>query len=201
MQKARDRQHYLCLYLLFSAVFFVLGNLICYSLPGNASFISQLKATVSECITQACPISFSKTVYSFMGEMKLPLFILAGAFTSKRLPLHCLAVSYSGFAKGLCSACFMSLLKEGVLTARYEVLTAFCFTLLQVCTVGLFCFIGAHTIMFSKKTLFPLRFGILLKQKSTYRFLIDILALCGILLVIIILKHGNLTLMISSKGM
>lgn len=201
MQKTRDRQYYLFLYILFSAVFFVLGNFVCYSLPENTSMYSELKVTVTKCITQACPISFSKVIYSFIGELKLPLFIFVAAFTNKRLPLHCMAVSCNGFTNGLCSACFMRVLKDGFLTARYEVLTAFCFTVLQVCTLILLCIFGTYAIVFSKKTLFPIRFGILLKQKSTYRFLTDILALCGILLVIIILKHGNLTLMISSKGM
>ena len=201
MQKTKDSQYYFFILLLFTSFFYLAGNIICYTLPLDSSVCVWMEEALTDNLKSGCPIDVASILCSFIQELKIPFFIVIAAFTSRRFLLTAIALSYKGLSCGMCTACFMKAVSLGKITLRYEAFCSFAFTLLSVCTLCLLCFLGVKSLTFCRKILYPLKFSVLFKRKDTYEYIIDILALCGILLIIIFLKPGNCNLIISPKGM
>ena len=189
------------LYISVSALFFFIGIIFCYILSPNSHLYSLLEHNVVSSVLNARSFELFSVASSFAGELKYLFFIFVSTFCTKRSPLFCLASAYKGLSVGLCSAILLRAVKLGNVVARFKVFGCVGFVVLSVANICLLCYTCTLAIIYSKNIIYPPKIKSLLKRKDTLYFLLSFLALSGASFLIILLKHGNLFLLVSSKGL
>ncbi|MBE6717771.1 MAG: hypothetical protein E7574_00745 [Ruminococcaceae bacterium] len=200
MQKTQNKTHLLFVYTVFSCIFFIIGLTLCYVLPIDSYVYKGLEDTLINSIVGTNGLSLfrlSDIIPSFLCEAKYVIFILFASFTKYREILFPFFVSFKGFVVGISVACLMRSIKYGNLDASYGFLCCSVFVILSVCLILVICWLCATSSIYSNRLIYPLRLNLIIKRKDTYNFLLDFLAVCGALLIIVFLKIGNFSLMIS----
>lgn len=198
MQKLKA--HIFLIYSLYAAAFFVAGVLLFYLLPeGNFIYLG-VSDGIYRNISSNTQITFSSLASTFAREVKYIIFIFAAVFTAKRHFLFISLLSFKGFLTGAGIACFMRELKCGVYNTVSAPLVCFVYTVISVSALCVLIYFCGESLWFSKKLIYPPKFKSVVKRKDSITYLFLFFALCGVLLLITIIKHGNLMLMISPKG-
>ena len=198
---SQERLHYFYLYISCSAIFFLLGLTLCYILPQGSSIYTSIQNKVTATVIGCNSFSLSSVASSFTQEIKFIFFAFIAAFCIYRHSLFCILSAYKGISSGICTSCFLRIVKNGIIDARFEIFGCLMFTVLSVAAVCLLCLFCTHSIIYSKKLIYPVKIQSTLKRKDTVTYILDTFAFCGAVLVIILLKHGNLLFTVSSKGM
>ncbi len=192
---------YFILYISVSALFFIFGLIICYILSPDSHLYSLLENNVVSSVLTARSFDVLSVSSSFLGELKYLFFILVTTFCTKRNTLFCLASAYKGFSVGLCSATLIRAVKLGNIVAHFKIFGCVGFVVLSVANICLLCYTCTLAMLYSKSIMYPPKIKSLIKRNDLLYFLLNFLALCGASFLIILLKHGNLFLLISSKGL
>lgn len=198
---SQERLHYFYLYISCSAIFFMLGLAVCYLLPQDSSIYISIQNKVTDTVYGCSSFTISSVIASFTQETKFVLFAFIATFCIHRHSIFFVLNAYKGISSGICTSCFLRIVKNGIINARFEVFGCFIFTALSVASVCLLCLYCAHSIIYSKKLMYPVKLKSTLKRKDTIAYIFDTLAFSGAVLIIILLKHGNLLVTVSSKGM
>ena len=200
MQKSYNKTHFFFTYIVFSSVFYIIGLTLCYALPEESSFYRGLENTLTNNLVGNKHISFfrlSELIPVFLEEAKFVIFILCASFTKYRELIFPFLVSYKGFINGIGVCCLMRAIKYGRIQTDYSFIYSTIFVILSVCLISVICWTCVICLDYSRHLIYPLRFNLLIKRKDTYSFLLDILAICGILFIIVFLKIGNFSFMVS----
>lgn len=184
-----------------SALFFLIGLTVCYILSPDSRLFSLLENNVVSSVISARSFDIFTLSASFADELKYLLFIFVTTFCVKRLPFFCLVSAYKGFTSGVCSAIFLRAVKIGAVIVRFKSFGCMLFIVFWVANLCILCYTCASAMIYSKSIIYPPKFKSLLKRKDTIKFLFNFLALCGASFLIILLKHGNLFMLISTKGL
>lgn len=195
-----QKTHIFLVYSVYSAAFFALGVLIFYLLPENSLIYRGIDDGIYRNITSNLHLSFSATASTFADEVKYPLFIFVAVFTARRNLLFISLLSYKGFMTGAGLTCVMRAVKQGIYDTVSPSLLCFVYSAVSVSLLGLLCYFCVESIWFSKKLIYPPKLRTVAKRRDTVRYIFIFFAVCGALLLITIIKHGNLLLMISPKG-
>ena len=198
---SQERLHYFFLYISCAAVLFLSGLIVCYLLPSGSYFFQTLENAVYNTTVSFCKINPSSLITSYAQEFKFFLFISAATFCIHRHIIFYIITAYKSFTSGLCTACFLKAVKHNVIVLNFETLGCFTFTLLTVLSIVLLCLFCAHSMLYSKRIVYPVKISFLIKRKDISRYIIDFFAVCGIVLIILLLKQGNLYLTVSTKGL
>ena len=192
---------YFLIYVSVSALFFLVGLTFGYILSPDSHIFSLLENNVVSSVLSASEFEISTISSSFFEELKYLIFVFITTFSIKRTYFFSLAVAYKGISAGLCSAIFLRAVRLGALAVRFKVFGSLAFTLLSVANICLLCYTCTLAMIYSKNIIYPPKLKSLLNRKDTFIFLINFLTLCGAGFLIILLNHGNLFLLISSKGL
>jgi len=200
MQKTYNKIHFFFVYIVFSAIFFVMGLTLCYSIPIDSFIYSGLEENFIkglDGIKDSAFFSLTNIIPVFLAEMKYVLFIIFASFTKHRGYIFPALVSFKGFVIGISVACLMRSIKFGNVDVEYEFLFCSVFVILSVCLISVICWLSATSLLYTDRLIFPLKINLIIKRKDTYAYLLDILAVCGALFIIVLLKIGNFKFMIS----
>ncbi len=200
LHKQKISEHF-CIYISCAAVLFLLGSSLCCILPSDSYLYSVLEGNVVSTVLNSQTFNIHILASSFAEELKYLLFVLVATFCLNRNTLFCLISAYKGMSAGICSACLMRAIKLGNIVARFEILGCLFFVILSVAGICILCYTCTLSMFYSKNIIYPPKIKYLLKRKDTFVYLLNFFALCGASLVIILLKHGNLFLLIFPKGL
>ena len=201
MAKLQNKLQIFKVYLIITASLYGIGLITGYLLNGNSLIFSNLESALSSSLQSFGAFRLSNVTASFGSELFYLAFILFATLTVYRPYLYCCAVAYKGILAGLFGAVFMRVMKGGPTETRFEIPGCMIFSALTALTLCLLCWLCAEGSLFSRHIIYPPKLKYLLKRKDTYSFLSVFLAICGAVLIIIILKQGDLFLMLSPKGM
>lgn len=200
MQK-QNKTHFFFVYIICSALLFLSGLAVCYALPAHSALYRALEEKITDILSENRFISFRNISLSFSQELKYMFFGLVASFCTQRHILFCFTSAFKGMVTGLGCGVIMRSVKLGHIDASYEVFACFVFVVLSVASISLLCYFFSESMIFSKRLVYPPKIKIILKRKDTYSYLITFFAICGAILLVIILKQGDLFFMISPKGM
>ena len=160
-----------------------------------------LEASVADAVSSSGESMLNAISSAFADELKYYLLIGVAMFSSARDTVYCILSAFKGITAGICCACVMRAIRSGAFAHANALLGCPLLIVLSVAGILLLCLCCSVSHGFSKRTVYPPRLRFLLKRKDTYSYLLSFFAICGAALIIILLKYGNLHLLISPKGM
>lgn len=201
MKQASEKTRLLFVFSCVSAVFFLAGLVITLSLP-SASFIFNglQKAVLDIAEINSVSSTFKKIglfISSYFDEAKLFLFVFLACFTTHRSKFFICVCAFKGASSGIGCSLFLRTLPFFEVSGWHSFISSIVFVLTSVCSVILLILFCTKATLFSKKIIYPIKISSFLKRKDTKLFIFDLFAFCGLLIVIMFLKVGNLFSIIS----
>ena len=201
MKKASEKTRLLFIFSCVSAVFFLTGLVITFSLPAGSFIYNGLERAVldiSKINLEANSLEkIGIFISSYFDEAKVFLFAFLACFSIHRSKFFIGACAFKGIVSGIGCSLFLRSLPFFEKSGWHSFLSALFFVLTSVGGVVLLIWFCTKASMFSKKIIYPIKILPFLKRKDTGLFILDLFAFCGMLIVIMFLKVGNLFFIIS----
>ena len=201
MQSSFEKTRYIFIFTVISAVFFLFGLVMIFSLPSDSILYEGLENTVSDIAflnsKKTDRIDLSVFISSFFSEIKYLFFAFISCFSFHRYKLFIALNSYRGLLSGFGCALF---LRTEILDAQFgriTFLSAFTFIAVCVSYVIILCVYCSECLLFSRKIIYPIKLSVFFKRRDTYSFIFSFLAFCGAVLIITFIKIGNMFFIIS----
>lgn len=201
MKQSSEKTRLLFVFSVISAVSFLIGLVITFSLPAGSFIYNGLERAVLDISKLNSNSEFSEKIgvfiSSYFDEIKLLLFAFLSCFSIHRSKLFIGVCAFKGITSGIGCGLFLRTLPYFEHSEWLSFLSAIIFVTSTVGCVLFLIYFCVKGSLFSKRVIYPIKFLPFLKRKDTRLFILDLLAFCGALIVILLLKIGNLFIIIS----
>ncbi|MBR5314418.1 MAG: hypothetical protein IKU45_03275 [Clostridia bacterium] len=201
MKKSPENTRLLLTFSAVSAIFFIVGLFTLLSIPSNSFIYIGLERAVigiSKLNANASTVEKIGTfISSYFDEAKLLLFVFLSCFTIHRFKFFIGLCAFKGIASGMGCGIFLRTLPHFELSGWTSFFSSIIFVSTSVCSLLLVIYFCINAFSFSKRIIYPIRISPFFKRKDSRLFILDLFACEGILIIIMLLKIGNLFFVIS----